>query len=311
MTVYSNRLKIPIHELDDQPVDLFQAWTDRTAILDTLVDIAAVTLAQRPVSSAASPGVVGRMRIITDQPNSPRIDLDMGTSWVTISSSVTDGDPTLPLTRSLGTGAQQACAGNDVRLFEPGDIKCSAVVNVPTGWLLCNGAAVLRTTYVDLFNAIGTAYGAGDGSTTFALPDMRDTFPVGVGTNGRGVRGGVASVVLAIANLPSHDHGTYTGTETADHAHYTSGTTGNDSPDHAHNITFTGNVPVTQSGPQGAAVYGGSYTTSGATARHAHSFAAWSGGRNTAHQHQIPAQGGGTGHENRPPFQCLNFFIKT
>lgn len=45
---------------------------------------------------------------------------------------------------------------------------------VPEGFLICNGAAVSRTTYASLFAAIGTLYGAGDGSTTFNLPDARD-----------------------------------------------------------------------------------------------------------------------------------------
>ena len=44
--------------------------------------------------------------------------------------------------------------------------------SVPDGWLECNGAAVSRTTYADLFKVIGTKYGAGDGATTFNLPDM-------------------------------------------------------------------------------------------------------------------------------------------
>jgi microcystin-dependent protein len=43
--------------------------------------------------------------------------------------------------------------------------------SAPTGWLLCNGAAVSRTTYADLFTAISTTFGTGDGSTTFNLPD--------------------------------------------------------------------------------------------------------------------------------------------
>ena len=43
----------------------------------------------------------------------------------------------------------------------------------PTGWLLCQGQAVSRTTYAQLFSVIGTTYGSGDGSTTFNLPDMR------------------------------------------------------------------------------------------------------------------------------------------
>lgn len=52
----------------------------------------------------------------------------------------------------------------------------------PTGWLLCSGGAVLRTTYADLFAVIGTAYGAGDGSTTFNLPNYTNRVPQGMGT---------------------------------------------------------------------------------------------------------------------------------
>ena len=61
-----------------------------------------------------------------------------------------------------------------------------AGTNIPNGFLLCNGAAVSRTVYVDLFEVIGTVYGAGDGSTTFNLPDMRNRYPIGAGDNAPG-----------------------------------------------------------------------------------------------------------------------------
>lgn len=64
-----------------------------------------------------------------------------------------------------------------------------AMSTAPTGWIKANGAAVSRTTYADLFAAIGTTYGVGDGSTTFNLPDMRGEFPRGW-DDGRGVDGG-------------------------------------------------------------------------------------------------------------------------
>ncbi len=54
----------------------------------------------------------------------------------------------------------------------------------PDGWLLCDGSAVDRITYEDLFNVIGTTYGIGDGSTTFNLPDYRGQFLRGAGTHG-------------------------------------------------------------------------------------------------------------------------------
>jgi microcystin-dependent protein len=57
-----------------------------------------------------------------------------------------------------------------------------AGATAPTGFLLCDGAAVSRTTYADLFALIGTTYGAGDGSTTFNVPDLRGRFAIGAGT---------------------------------------------------------------------------------------------------------------------------------
>jgi len=55
--------------------------------------------------------------------------------------------------------------------------------SAPSGYLLCNGAAVSRTIYANLFAVIGTTFGPGNGSTTFNLPDFRGIFPRGSGTN--------------------------------------------------------------------------------------------------------------------------------
>lgn len=73
---------------------------------------------------------------------------------------------------------------NDLTSLLPaGSIIPFAGSNIPAGYLLCNGAAVSRTTYANLFGVISTLYGAGDGSTTFNLPDLRDRFLEGAGTN--------------------------------------------------------------------------------------------------------------------------------
>lgn len=61
-------------------------------------------------------------------------------------------------------------------VWRPGDLKISAVNTAPSGWLICDGSAVSRSTYADLFLAIGTAYGSGDGTTTFNIPDYRGRF---------------------------------------------------------------------------------------------------------------------------------------
>lgn len=69
-------------------------------------------------------------------------------------------------------------------LSPPGTIKMHGGGSAPTGYLLCDGSAVSRTTYADLFSVIGTTFGIGDGSSTFNLPDFRGIFPRGAGTNG-------------------------------------------------------------------------------------------------------------------------------
>ena len=93
----------------------------------------------------------------------------------------------------------------------------------PAGWLLCYGQAVSRATYALLFAAIGTVYGAGDGTTTFNLPDLRGRVLAGKDNMGGvsanrltgyggfdgdtpGAVGGTESVVLTLANLASHTH---------------------------------------------------------------------------------------------------------
>jgi hypothetical protein len=59
-----------------------------------------------------------------------------------------------------------------------------AGASAPTGWLICDGSAVSRTTYVNLFVVLSTTWGVGDGSLTFNIPDMREKVPVGIGTSG-------------------------------------------------------------------------------------------------------------------------------
>ena len=85
-----------------------------------------------------------------------------------------------------------------------------SAASIPSGFLECNGSAVSRTTYADLFAVVGTNYGVGDGSTTFNLPDLQDNHPIGVsGTKSLGTKAGSASTTLATTNLASHTHTIY------------------------------------------------------------------------------------------------------
>jgi len=100
----------------------------------------------------------------------------------------------------------------------------------PTGWLLCDGTLVSRTTYAALFAIIGTKAGVGDGSTTFALPDMKDRF---LGGNlltatqyAQNTSGTLITPVTAIA-APAHTHqiGAHTHGYTNTHSHTGAGHT--------------------------------------------------------------------------------------
>lgn len=66
-----------------------------------------------------------------------------------------------------------------------GTINAFGGNTTPDGWLMCQGQAVSRTTYAELFAVIGTAFGSGDGSSTFNLPDMRESVPKGAGLTGK------------------------------------------------------------------------------------------------------------------------------
>jgi len=79
----------------------------------------------------------------------------------------------------------------------------------PDGWLLCQGQAVSRTTYAQLFSVIGTTYGSGDGSTTFNLPDMRGRVAVGSDANSLGTLIGSNMVAISGEQNGPHNHKVY------------------------------------------------------------------------------------------------------
>ena len=88
-----------------------------------------------------------------------------------------------------------------------GTLMMYAAETAPVGYLLADGSAVSRVTYSDLFSVIGTTFGAGDGSSTFNLPNLSQRFPLGAGT-GRliGETGGSEQHELSTTELPAHTH---------------------------------------------------------------------------------------------------------
>ncbi len=106
-----------------------------------------------------------------------------------------------------------------------GSIVAYGVATAPSGWLICDGAAVNRTTYAALFAVIGETYGAGNGSTTFNVPDLRGRAPFGKDDMGSGAAsrittggaqavngaalgtgGGAQDITLTTAQMPAHTH---------------------------------------------------------------------------------------------------------
>jgi microcystin-dependent protein len=140
--------------------------------------------------------------------------------------------------------------------------------SVPSGFLECNGAAVSRSTYSALFAIVGTTYGAGDGSTTFNVPNLADNVAIGksnnkaLGTTGGAntvsitaagnVGGSTANATLSTAQLASHSHSFQIGNGSPSNfpplgrnANQTGNTTNAGSGGgHSHNIsaTFSGNA---------------------------------------------------------------------
>ena len=140
--------------------------------------------------------------------------------------------------------------------------------SVPSGFLECNGAAVSRSTYSALFAIIGATYGAGDGSTTFNLPDFQDNIAMGKSgtkalastggantvTSTGNVGGSTANATLSTAQLASHSHSSSANSNLhmpdfgnpAPYSAVTGGNTGNagSGTGHSHNMsaTFTGDA---------------------------------------------------------------------
>lgn len=162
----------------------------------------------------------------------------------------------------------------------------------PSGFVLCDGSAISRTTYADLFAVIGTNYGVGNGSTTFNIPDMKGKLPVGLDSgqtefDALGETGGAKTHTITESELPSHTH--------TDSGH----THGVTDPGHTH--TRTGD------GDNGAGA-GWAESTGSRTNSTSSSTTGISINSGTAN---ISSTGGGTAHNNLPPYLVVNYIIKT
>ena len=181
-------------------------------------------------------------------------------------------------------------------VIPPGAIMPFAMNSAPSGWLAADGAAVSRTTYATLFAAIGALYGAGNGSTTFNLPDLRGYFVRGSGTNADGTSSGSFGLKQA-DGFKSHTH---TENSAGSHAH-----TGSTYAAGSHTHTISGWTT-----DDGGGAYVAGSPTSGTTRNisnagdHSHTLAIASGGD---HTHTINATGT---TETRPANIAMLYCIK-
>ena len=193
--------------------------------------------------------------------------------------------------------------------------------SAPDGFLYARGQTVSRTTYAALYAVIGTTYGAGDGSTTFGLPNLQTRVPAGLDASGTpdtsfdvlGETGGSKSSVA------SHDHGagTLTSSSTGSHTHTLDDLTQSEFNNHVHDVDAkqTSSASHTHTGTTtlAAGISGGTDVVidiRDPTVPASFGSTANAGG---THSHTISGTSGssGTSAGNLPPYIVLNYIIKT
>ena len=245
----------------------------------------------RPVVSAIAGAVQSEVEIT---PNDPIVGNPIAELWF-------DTDAVDPALNATFIG--------ELRMY-CGDIA-------PTNWMMCRGQLISRTTYAVLFALIGVKYGAGDGSTTFALPSLQGRVPMGYWPGGQwgqvdGQMGGNAN-----ATLPDHGHGVNinSGNDSNNHTHGFSANTGYVSHDHTHYMNFNtsdvSNHHAHDMGGQNVFVYdaNGGFGVAvnqgqtlpanygnigtGQAGNHVHASAGSTGGISTNHYHGVGGDTGG------------------
>lgn len=214
-----------------------------------------------------------------------------------LTSSKTDGSGPIVDLKGDGSGRLGEITwdadGHVFGAVPAGALMPYAGSTAPAGWLMAQGQQVSRPianggttdTYKALWAAIGTTYGAGNGSTTFNVPNMQDYFPLGSSAaRPRGTSGG--SRKITTANLPPHTHD--------------KGTLKADSPgsDHQHDINRRENVGTNVGVARGNAANTTDAVTNAGTGQHEHTISGSTG------------NGPGTSTDYLPPFVSLNFIIR-
>jgi microcystin-dependent protein len=190
-----------------------------TVVAGTTLTVVRAQDGSAGVSHAA--GAAVRHMVTARDLREPQQHMDASTTvhGLDDSSSVVGTAKTQTLTNKTMSGADntftaipQASVVGLTALIPPGVTWEFSGSTAPTGWLLEDGTAYSRATYAALFTAIGTTYGAGDGTTTFNVPDHRERATVGLDAsrtafNTLGKTGGEVDHMLTVAEMPAHTHG--------------------------------------------------------------------------------------------------------
>lgn len=199
-----------------------------------------------------------------------------------------------------------------------GDIILYPSSDVPTDFLRCDGAVVSRTTYADLFAVIGETYGAGNGSTTFALPDLTGRVGVGRATSyALGASGGETSHTLSEGEMASHTHSFPSHTHTATSTFKTPSLSHTISQQPAYSYTRLNSTANRGSaGIMVSSLYTGcsnaSMTRSAdvAITAHAATNCTMGGSVTDCNAFNTESNGSGTAHNNMMPYLALTYIIR-
>ena len=203
-------------------------------------------------------------------------DLNRIEDGITATTVKADAAATATALAAVKTTADAAATATALATAVPvGVVQMWAGASAPSGWLLCQGQAVSRTTYAALYAVCGTAYGTGDGSSTFNLPDLRARMPLGLNGSGTfnalGKTGGEENHTLTTAEMPSH----------------------------GHEVTAGNAMPKL-----------GAWATNMGAGTGWRSISSTTGSDGTLGIVSASNTGGGGAHNNMPPYMVVNFIIK-
>lgn len=275
------------------------------------------------VTVPAAPGAgLSRIDLLVAQVADDDEDGGGESQWsiVVVEGTAADSDPAAPAVPASSlalctvstTGTQtDLTAANigDLRVRalgwneDPGEIKMwPHVPSPPMGWAFCDGSAVSRTANPNLFDQLGTLWGAGDGTTTFNLPDFRGRAPIGMGTAGNAgtsartlaQKVGEEQHLLGSTEMPAHNHSGVTTIESAAHNHHPT-TNGAIIKDNAST------VGLSTDGAAGSGGIGATWDSANSTV---------TSGELQSHTHGIPNAGGAAPHNNMQPSLVIGFIIR-